>query len=154
MVMSDAATDFVAKVAAYWENGGLTHAAGAILGHLMVCEPAQQTQAEIAAALSLSTGSVSTQLGVLVRAGLVERVRPLGSRTLAFQLPENMWVRAMESEPQRIAGLRTLADLGLRALPASRRDRIASLDVMVRFWEREWPQLEARFNAFVREETE
>jgi hypothetical protein len=50
----------------------------------------------------------------------------------------------------RIAGLRALAQAGLMALPASRQDRITSLDAMVRFWEIEWPQLEQRFEDFVR----
>jgi len=148
----DAVADFVARVATYWETGGLTHAAGAMLGHLMVCEPAQQTQTEIAAALGLSAGTVSSQLAVLVGAGFVERARLVGARTLYYRLPEHMWVRVMASETDRIAGLRALADAGLRVLPPTRQDRISSLDVLVRFWEREWPQLEARFDAFVREE--
>ena len=148
----DAVSDFVARVATYWETGGLTHAAGAMLGHLMVCEPAQQNQTDIAAALGLSAGTVSSQLGALVGAGFVERIRLVGSRTLYYRLPEHMWVRVMAGESERIAGLRALAEAGLRVLPATRQDRISSLDVLVRFWEREWPQLEARFDVFVREE--
>ena len=148
----DAVAGFVARVAAYWEAGGLTHAAGAILGYLMVCEPAERTQSEIAAALNLSAGTVSTQLTALVKGDFVERTRQVGSRTLSYQLPDHLWVRVMGSEAERIAGLRALADAGLDVMPPTRPDRIGSLDLIVRFWEREWPQLEERFNDFVREE--
>lgn len=148
----DAVADFVARVAGYWEAGGLTHAAGAIIGYLMVCEPAQQTQSEIAASLKLSAGTVSTQLTALVKGEFVERIRQVGSRTLIYQLPDHMWVRVMASETERIAGLRGLANAGLAVMPPTRTDRVASLDLLVRFWEREWPRLDARFNEFVREE--
>jgi hypothetical protein len=145
-----AVDEFVQLTARYWESNGLSHAGGAILGLLMVCEPAAQTQAQIASALQISAGTVSTQLGLLLRIGLVERVRTPGDRRGRYQLPPNVWTRIFASETERIAGLRALAQAGLMALPASRQDRITSLDAMVRFWEIEWPQLEQRFEDFVR----
>ena len=134
----EAIGDFVARVATYWETGGLTHAAGAMLGHLMVCEPAQQTQTDIATALGLSAGTVSSQLGALVGAGFVERTRLVGSRTLYYRLPEHMWVRVMAGETERIAGLRALADAGLRV---RRQPPDASRSsTLVRFGSAAWPQ--------------
>src|SRR5690554_651759 len=128
---------YVERVAHYWQAGGLGHAAGAILGYLTVCEPAAQTQAEIASALGLSAGTVSTQLRTLTAVGMVEKARRMGVRTHFYQLPQDMWVRILSSEEQRIAGLRALADQGLTVMPATRQDRVASLDQIVRFFEQE-----------------
>jgi hypothetical protein len=141
------------RAAAHWENLGLSHSAGAILGHLMVCEPPALTQPQIASALGLSAGTVSTQLGILSRIGLVERARGPGERSGRYQLPHNVWTHLVLSEGERIRGLRTLAQAGVAALPPSRQDRITSLDLMVRFWEAEWPVLQQRFEDFVREDS-
>ncbi|WP_084104702.1 GbsR/MarR family transcriptional regulator [Demequina sp. NBRC 110056] len=149
---ADARAGYAAQVSQYWETGGLTRAAGSILGHLMVCEPAAQTQATLASALHLSAGSVSTQLRTLTAVGMVERVRPPGERAYHYQLPQDMWVRILGTEDQRIAGLRALADAGMAALPATRPDRITSLDQMVRFFEGEWPRIAARLDEFLRKE--
>ena len=150
--LSPLADHFVSLTARYWEANGLSHAGGTILGYLQVCEPAAQTQTEVAAALGLSAGTVSTQLGLLVRIGLVERVRAPGDRRGRYQLPANMWTHILLTESERIAGLRTLAEAGLAALPATRPDRIKSLDALVRFWEGKWPRLEKRFEDFVRKD--
>ncbi|MFW2512401.1 GbsR/MarR family transcriptional regulator [Demequina sp. SO4-13] len=143
---------YVERVADYWQAGGLGHAAGAILGYLSVCEPAAQTQAEIASALGLSAGTVSTQLRNLAGVEMVEKVRRMGVRTHFYQLPQDMWVRLIGSEDRRIAGLRELADMGADVMPATRHDRIVSLDQMVRFFEHEWPLLSKRLEEFLRKE--
>lgn len=143
---------YVERVATYWQSGGLGHAAGAILGYLTVCEPAALTQAEIASALGLSAGTVSTQLRTLVAVEMVEKVRRMGVRTHFYQLPHDMWVRILGSEDRRIAGLRKLADEGLTVMPETRHDRVTSLDQMVRFFEHEWPLLSKRLEEFLRKE--
>jgi len=144
--------DYIAKVASYWESSGLSHAAGAILGYLMVSEPAEQTQLEVSDELGLSTGTVSTQIRILVAAGMVERIRRRGVRTSFYQLPHNMWINALSHESAQIAGLSALAQEGLRVLPLTRHDRIVSLEQMVRFFEHEWPLLEERLQEFIRKE--
>ena len=47
---------------------------------------------------------------------------------------------------------RRMAEAGFAVLPTTRADRIRALDSLVRFWESEWPQLERRFEEFVRED--
>ncbi len=143
---------FAAQAAEFWEFAGMSRAAGAILSHLMVCEPAAQNQAEIASALRMSSGAVSTQLQALITSGLVERVRRLGERTHFYQLPEGVWIKLMESENARIAKLRAVSDAGLAALPATRQDRITTLDLMVRYFESEWPTFMENFDEFKRKE--
>ncbi|WP_062071163.1 GbsR/MarR family transcriptional regulator [Demequina sediminicola] len=144
--------EYVATVAAYWERGGLTHAAGQILGHLMVCEPADPTQAELVEALELSAGSVSTQLKQLQAIGMVERTRVPGDRAAHYQMPRDMWTAILMSEQERIAGLRVLVTASEAVRPAERPDRIGSLDAMVRFWEQEWPGTQRRLEEFLRKE--
>ncbi len=130
----------------------MSRAAGAILGHLMVCEPAAQTQAELASALRLSSGAVSTQLQTLIGAGLVERVRRPGVRTQFYQLPDGVWLNHLANEQSRITQLGALARAGLAALPSTRQDRITTLDLVVRFYQSEWPRLMEDFDEFVRKE--
>lgn len=143
---------YVERVADYWASGGLGHTAGAILGYLTVCEPAAQTQAEIASALGLSAGTVSTQLRNLTSAEMVEKVRRMGVRTHFYQLPQGMWVRLIGSEDRRLAGLRVLAQEGLAVIPATRQDRVTSLEQIVRFFEQEWPLVSQRLEEFLAKE--
>ena len=148
----DARHAFTARVSLYWESVGFPRAVGAILGHLMVCEPAAQTQAEIATTLGLSTGSVSTQLKSLLSIGLVEPVRRPGERALRYQLPQDVWAGVVKSEMERMVGLRELADAGADVVPVTRPDRIAGLAVVMDFFEAEWPRLMDRFDEHLRKE--
>jgi hypothetical protein len=143
---------FVRSVAAIWETIGMPHGAGLILGHLMVCEPAPQTQREIADATALSTGTVSTQVRQLVASTLVEKVRLPGRRASHYQLPPNVWLTLIGSEMQRIGLLRQLADQGRAVLPATRPDRITALDTVVTFFEAEWPAFMDRYEAYLGKE--
>ncbi|WP_297083715.1 GbsR/MarR family transcriptional regulator [uncultured Demequina sp.] len=149
---ADARAQYAAQVAQYWETVGFSPAAGAILGHLMVCEPAAQTQAELAEALHLSAGTVSTQLRSLIATTLVEKVRLPGQRALRYQLPQNVWLRLIGSETERIAGLRRLVDAAAEVSPETRPDRIGALDTVVRFFEAEWPAFMARYDDYLRKE--
>ena len=146
---ADARAAYAATVAQYWESVGFARAAGAILGHLMVCEPAAQTQAELASALGLSAGTVSTQVRTLMAATLVEKVRLPGERAQRYQLPEDVWLSLIGSETERIAGLRALVDAGAEVTPATRPDRIGALDTVVAFFEAEWPHVMHRYQDFL-----
>jgi len=149
---ADARAEYAAHVAQYWETVGFAPAAGAILGHLMACEPAVQTQAELASALHLSAGTVSTQLRGLLATTLVEKVRLPGQRALRYQLPQNVWLRLIGSETERIAGLRRLVDAAAEVTPETRPDRIGALDTVVTFFEAEWPAFMARYDEYLRKE--
>lgn len=47
---------------------------GRALGWLLVCEPPEQSAAELAETLQASKGSISTATRVLLRLGFIERV--------------------------------------------------------------------------------
>jgi len=152
MTMSDAQRQYSERLGAYWESVGFSRAGGSIIGFLTVCEPAHQSQAQIAAALHLSSGSVSTQVRHLEGVGLLERVRFPGERTQHYQMPEGAWWRVMESETGRINAIGTLADAGAAVLPAHRPDRITDMGAMARFFAAEWPALLARMQEYQRTE--
>jgi DNA-binding transcriptional regulator GbsR (MarR family) len=67
-----------------------------VLGWLMVCQPAEQSQAEIREAMGLSTGGVSNALRALAEFSLVERVGAAGDRTARYVLPPGAWARALD----------------------------------------------------------
>jgi MarR family len=143
---------FMRSVAAIWETIGMPHGSGLILGHLMVCEPATQTQRDIADGTGLSAGTVSTQLRQLVAGTLVEKVRLPGERASHYQLPPNVWLKLIGSEMQRIGLLRQMADQGRAVLPATRPDRVTALDTVVTFFEAEWPAFMDRYQEYLGKE--
>jgi DNA-binding transcriptional regulator GbsR (MarR family) len=147
MKLNDAQAAYADTIGRYWESVGFSRAGSALLAWLMICEPAHQSQAELATALRLSRGSVSTQLRTLEGVGLTERIRFPGERTQYYQLPEDVWLRVMRSEGERIAAMKQLAEAGAEVLPATRQDRITQLGEVAAFFEEVWPQVTERMNA-------
>ncbi len=62
------------------ESMGLARAHGKLLAWLLVCDPPQQSSAELAEALDLSAGSVSTGTRLLENSRLIRRVAVPGQR--------------------------------------------------------------------------
>src|SRR4051812_1847807 len=83
----EALAAFVEEAGLMYAEMGLPPMAGRIIGWLLVCDPAQQTQADLAKSLQASKGSISTMLGVLLRIGIVKRARKPGDRKEYVQLP-------------------------------------------------------------------
>ncbi len=145
--MTDAQHEYVDRVATFFTMFGSARAWAEILGWLMICEPAEQTQTDIAQALALSSGSVSTQLRAHVALGMVEQVRVRGDRTQRYRLKEGAWVGVMTSELDRIRALGDLARAAEPVLPAQRPERVTELADLADFFAREWPPLMERMTA-------
>ncbi len=109
---------------------------GRVLGWLLVCDPVEQTAAQLAEALDASKGSISGAAGMLVRAGLVDRLHVRGERADRFRLRPEAWdeqVRdpgVMEARALVAQGLGALADE-----PAARRARLEELDAFYAWWQ-------------------
>ena len=130
---------------------GMTRMAGRVLGWLLVCDPAEQTAAQLADAMRASKGSISGATGSLVRAGLVDRLHIRGERADRFRLrpagvgraggrPGHGEARAADRHRAEGAG----RDLALR------RARLEELDAFYAFWQSrvatvgaEWRDLQA-----------
>jgi DNA-binding transcriptional regulator GbsR (MarR family) len=121
---------------------GMPRMTGRVLGWLLVCDPVEQTAADLAAALEASTGSISTATGMLVRAGLVDRLRVRGERADRFRFRPGAWDDQLRDQASEEA--RGLLALGLEALagePDWRRARLEEVDAFYAWWESRVPGL-------------
>lgn len=127
---------------------GLPPAAGKILGWLLICDPPSQTSSDIAAALELSKGSVSTNIRLLEQGGLVLRVPLPGRRGVAYQVDPAGLTKPDITNKFRI--FRELLDRGvaLAGGPQARTsERLVYLRDFYAFIEREMPLIVERFEA-------
>jgi DNA-binding transcriptional regulator GbsR (MarR family) len=121
---------------------GFPRMTGRVLGWLLVCEPVEQTAAELVDALDASKGSISGATGVLVRARLVDRLHIRGERADRFRVRPDAWDDAVRD--QTVGQVRELIAVGLGALanaPAARRARLEELDALYEWYEGRMPAL-------------
>ena len=92
---------------------------GRVLGWLLVCDPPEQSAAQLAEALDASKGAISGATAALVRMRLVERLRIRGERADRFRMRPEAWDDAVR-EPGAAEAERCLRP-ALRRSPPSRR---------------------------------
>jgi hypothetical protein len=139
---------FAEEFAVGLEGMGLPRAYGKLLGWLMVCDPPRQSSAELAAALDLSKGSVSTGTRMLENAGMIHRVAAPGQRGKAFEVsPDAIINAAQDSRYQVFLDLmeRGLAVVGDERAP--RADRLRRTRDFYAFIIGELPGLVERFRS-------
>jgi DNA-binding transcriptional regulator GbsR (MarR family) len=135
---------------------GAPRMVGRVLGWLLICDPPEQSAAELAENLQASRGSISTATRVLIRTGLIERVRHRGERFDRFVARPEGWDKMMWDESQ-VAEPRRVLQLGLDALrdePRERRERLEELDRMYLWWEKRLPELREEYLEHRRRERE
>lgn len=139
----------VDQIAMVFESAGLPPVSGLILGRLLMCDPPEQSSAQLAEYCQASRGAISTATRLLIRAGFVERVRVRGSRAAWFRIRENCWSYALHAEILRVKTLRQLGDRGLELLAGESPERMARMrefrDVQV-FFEMELPAVIERWD--------
>ena len=91
---------------------GLPPAYGKLLGWLLICDPPRQTSGELAEALDLSKGSVSTGMRMLENSGFVRRVPIPGQRGHAYEVAPDAIIRSV-AEPTKFRVFRELMDRGV-----------------------------------------
>ena len=132
----DATGEWVSK--AY----GVPMMAGRVLGWLLVCDPIEQTAAQLAEALGASKGSISGATGLLVRSRLVDRLHVRGERADRFRVRPEAWDDQVRD--QNIDQARAVLALGLEALNGespTRRARLEELDAFYAWWQGRMPVL-------------
>lgn len=130
-------------------EAGAPRMVGRVLGWLLVCDPPEQSAAELAEMLQASKGSISTATRLLLRMGLIERVRTRGERFDRFNARPEAWDEYLWRDDQFAAPRRVLR-LGLDALadePPSRRTRLEELDSLYAWWEQRMPSLHDEYLA-------
>lgn len=130
-------------------EAGTPRMVGRALGWLLVCDPPEQSAAELAEMLQASKGSISTATRVLLRMGFIERVRFRGERFDRFRVQPEAWDEFFWRDEQFKTPRRVL-QLGLDALadePPARRARLKELDTIYAWWEKRMPSLREEYLA-------
>ena len=141
---------FVEELGMQFElEAGAPRMVGRVLGWLLACDPPEQSAAELAHTLQASKGSISTATRVLLRMGLVERLRVRGERFDRFRALPDAWDEYLWRDEQFEAPRRVLR-IGLQALAdekPARRERLEQMDQIYAWWQRRLPQLREEYMA-------
>ena len=141
--MDEPLWQFVDATGEWWSKAyGLPRMTGRVLGWLLVCDPSEQTAAQLAEALEASKGSISGATGMLIRAGLVERLHVRGERADRFRIRPEAWDEQIQDP--RVGQARGVIAQGLEALagePPVRRARLEELDALYAWWQDRMPAL-------------
>ena len=142
--MNDRQAAFVEEMGQYLGSVGMTPMAGRMLAWLLICDPAEQTAAELADALRASRGAISGAARSLETAGFIRRSRRRGERREYFSMPPGA-IRALITGAGAIyQRLEVIAAHGIGVvadLPPPKRERIEEFHDFVAYVERVVPAL-------------
>jgi DNA-binding transcriptional regulator GbsR (MarR family) len=116
--------DFAQKMGDLVLVDGTPRAVMRVLGWMVVCQPSEQTAADIQAELGLSAGSVSTAVRKLGELGLLEGVTRSGDRRTYHRLREHGWERVLERRFRDLGEMRDLADSAIDAARGDSDERL------------------------------
>lgn len=110
---------WVERVASFFgRQNGVPPIPGRALGWLMICDPPEQSAAELAAAIGASRASLTTALQVLLAGGFVEpRNRP-GERTTYYRLTDDPWSEVTRRRMAALTSFRAVTEEGLALVGA------------------------------------
>lgn len=148
--MTPRESEFVEEMGQFLGSVGMTPMAGRMWGWLLICDPPEQTAAQIAEALQASRGAISGTARLLATAGLIRRTTRRGDRREYFSAPPEALDSLLANAAAIYRRLREIAERGLRATegrsPTSR-ERLEEFRDVMAFVEREVPLVIARFLA-------
>ena len=145
-------SEFVEEMGQFLASLGMTPMAGRMWGWLLICEPPEQTAAEIADALHASRGAISGTARLLANTGMIRRTTRRGDRREYFSAPPETFESFLESAGRIYRQFREMAERGLEAMadrPPESRARLEEFRDVFAFVEREVP---AVIDRFLREE--
>ena len=146
--MTPGESQFVEEMGQFLASIGMTPMSGRMWGYLLICDPPEQTAAEIAAALQASRGAISGTARLLANAGLVRRSTRPGDRREYFSAPAEALDSMLASAGSLYRQMREMAERGLAATADRTHESRARLeefrDVMA-FVEQEVPRLVGEF---------
>lgn len=149
--MSEGESAFVEEMGQALAAYGMTPMAGRMWGWLLICEPPEQTAADIAAALHASRGAISGTARLLASAGMIRRTTRRGDRREYFSAPPETFETFLRSAGRIYRQFREMAERGLDAMadrPPASRARLEEFRDVFAFVEREVP---AVVDGFLRE---
>lgn len=105
-------SQFIENMGLHYEKYGVARIGGRILGLLMLT-PRSISAEEMAEALQVSRSSISTNLRMLLMAGLVEKVSLPGERCDYFEFSDSAWQRLLELRLEGVLSLKEVAEEGM-----------------------------------------
>jgi len=141
---------FVEEMGQFLAGLGMTPMAGRMWGWLLICDPAEQTAADIAKALHASRGAISGTARLLATSGLIKRSTRSGDRKEYFSAPPEGLDSLLGSAAGIYRQMRAIAERGLEAIanrPAESRARLQEFHDVMAFVEREVPAVIGKFLA-------
>src|SRR5437868_7214967 len=106
---------FVEEMGQFLAGLGMTPMAGRMWGWLLICEPAEQTAADISEALQASRGAISGTARLLATSGLIRRGTKPGDRREYFSAPPEALDSMIGSAASIYRQMRAIAERGLEA---------------------------------------
>jgi MarR family len=128
---------------------GLPPVAGRVFGWLLICDPPEQTAAEIAEALHTSRSAVGSAVASLENQDLILRRRAAGERADRVSFHPDAAVRSLEA-PDVYGAMLGLARHGLEVLrdaPPARRARLLGAVAFYEFLFERMPAIAAEWRA-------
>jgi DNA-binding transcriptional regulator GbsR (MarR family) len=146
--MTDQEAELVEQMAQLLAGAGLPRVGGRVWAYLLICEPPQQSAADLADVLHASRGAISGAVRLLETAGLVRRTTRRGDRREYFHVPPGSIVSILNSRLPVTTAWRQLADHGLELLAdrtPEQRARMQEVRDVYAFMESELPSMLERF---------
>jgi DNA-binding transcriptional regulator GbsR (MarR family) len=142
------AHDFADRLGRFFEDNGLPRMAGRVMGHLLTCDPPEQTFDEVVEAVGASRSSVSVATRLLVQLGLAERFGLPGERRDRYRLREDAWAQLLRQDMAVATELKRLAEDGLALVesqPPAGRARLSAMREFYAFLEEAYAPLLAQW---------
>jgi DNA-binding transcriptional regulator GbsR (MarR family) len=146
--MTPGESQFVEEMGQFLGSLGMTPMAGRMWGYLLICDPSEQTAADIAEALHASRGAISGTARLLAGSGLIRRSTRPGDRREYFSAPAEALDSMLASAGAIYRQMREIAERGLaatadRSLEA--RARLQEFHDVMTFVEQEVPRVVGEF---------
>ena len=146
--MTPGESQFVEEMGQFLGSMGMTPMAGRMWGYLLICDPQEQTAAQIAEALHASRGAISGTARLLAGPGLVRRTTRPGDRREYFSAPPEGLDSMLASAGAIYRQMREIAERGLAATasrPPAARARLQEFHDVMTFVEQEVPRVVGEF---------
>jgi DNA-binding Lrp family transcriptional regulator len=147
VALTPAQVDFIEEMGQFLGGYGMTPMAGRMWGWLLICDPPEQTAADIAEALQASRGAISGTARILTSAGFIRRTTRRGDRREYFSSPPEALDSMLSNASVIYRRLREIAELGVAAggNSASADARLREFYEVIAFIEVEVPRVIDRF---------
>jgi len=139
---------FVEEMGHFLGSSGMTPMAGRMWAWLLICDPVEQTAADLALELHASRGAISGTARLLTSAGMVRRTRRRGDRREYFAAPPGALQSLLAGAGTSFRRFREITEDGLAVLagrPPSMSARLHEIHDAYAFFEREYPALIERY---------